>query len=98
MFFYITARHNIDAGRNFLDFLFNLCILKPYQSGSCEAIGRRIERQSDPAMDGVNISMSISGTGSILLQGDGTYALDNVSSTWSYDGVMIDLSKIDNPK
>ena len=47
-------------------------------------------------MDGINITVSVSGTSTILLEGEGEYTLENISSTWSDDGVMIELSQIED--
>jgi hypothetical protein len=45
-------------------------------------------------IDGVSISVSVSGTGSMLLQGDGDYTLDNQTQPWSDDGLTIALGDI----
>lgn len=46
-------------------------------------------------MDGVSISASISGTGSMLLRGEGTYTLNKQIQPWSDDGITIAFGDVD---
>lgn len=43
-------------------------------------------------MDGTHIQMSISGTGMVLLAGDGHYTLNNQTTDWTSDGTTISLN------
>lgn len=43
-------------------------------------------------MDGINISLSISGTGTVLIQGDGDYFINGETSDWYDDGSTISLN------
>lgn len=45
-------------------------------------------------IDGISISVSVSGTGSMLLQGDGDYTLDNQTQPWSDDGITITIGDV----
>lgn len=43
-------------------------------------------------MDGINISLSISGTGTVLIQGDGDYVINDEISDWYDEGSTISLN------
>lgn len=47
-------------------------------------------------MDGINIQMSVSGTGMILLAGDGVYSLNDDTADWAYEGITISLNNRDD--
>lgn len=42
-------------------------------------------------LNGTNISLSISGTGTILLEGDGDYTIHNTSTHWASDGSVLTI-------
>jgi len=44
-------------------------------------------------MQGINIQVSVSGTGMMLLEGIGEYTIDTTTLDWSNDGIMIGLGE-----
>jgi|GEM_PF-1876154 len=49
-------------------------------------------------MQGINLQVSVSGTGMMLLEGVGEFTLDDTLNEWSSDGVQISLGDVDENK
>jgi hypothetical protein len=47
-------------------------------------------------MNGISISVSVSGTGSMLLQGEGTVALNSKIQPWSDDGLTLAIGEVEH--